>query len=49
MTPEDRLADALDRVLEWDLPDEACSEAFLTQACMLAGIESEDIPGYRLI
>ena len=45
MTYEDVLFDALETVLDWDLPDEACTEAVIVQACMLAGIEPEDIPG----
>ena len=42
---QDRLIDALETVLDWDLSDEACIEAVTVQACMLAGIEPEDIPG----
>ena len=45
MTYEDVLFDALATVLDWDLSDEACTEAVTVQACMLAGIEPEDIPG----
>jgi hypothetical protein len=42
---QDCLNDAIDMVLDWDLSDEACTEAVTVQACMLAGIEPEDIPG----
>ena len=45
VTYEDVLFDALETVLDWDLSDEACTEAVTVQACMLAGIEPEDIPG----
>ncbi len=43
---EDCLASALETVLDWDdFPDEACSDAVAVQACMLAGIEPDDLPG----
>ena len=42
---QDRLIDALETVLDWDLSDEACTEAVTAQARLLAGIEPEDIPG----
>jgi len=42
---EDCLVAALETVLDWELPDEACSDAVTVQACMLAGIEPELIPG----
>ena len=42
---QDCLSDALETVLDWDLPDEACTEAVASRARMLAGIEPEDIPG----
>ena len=42
---QDCLNDALETVLDWDLPDEACTEAVTVQARMLAGIEPDDIPG----
>jgi hypothetical protein len=45
VTYEDVLFDALETVLDWDLPDEACTEAVASRARMLAGIEPEDIPG----
>ena len=46
LTFEDCLASALETVLDWDdFPDEACSDAVAVQACMLAGIEPELIPG----
>jgi hypothetical protein len=43
---EDCLVAALETVLDWDdLPDEFYSDAVTVQACMLAGIEPELIPG----
>ena len=42
---QDRLIDALETVLDWDLSDEACTEAVASRARLLAGIEPEDIPG----
>jgi hypothetical protein len=33
---------ALDRVLAWDLPDEACPLAVAAQARLLAGVRPED-------
>ena len=42
---EDCLASALETVLDWELPDEACPDAVAVQACMLAGIEPDDLPG----
>jgi len=35
--------DALDRVLAWDLPDEACLDAVATQARLMAGLDSEEV------
>ena len=34
--------DALDQVLAWDLPDEACPQAVSTLAGLLAGVSPED-------
>ena len=45
MNFEDCLVSALETVLDWELPDELWSEAVTVQACMLAGIEPDDIPG----
>ena len=44
MSYEDCLAAALDTVLAWDLPDDACAEAVAVQACLLAGLVADDIP-----
>ena len=41
----DHVLDALEIVLDWALPDEAFADAVTLQACLLAGIEPEDIPG----
>lgn len=35
------LLPALDHVLDWDLPDEACSQALSNQAGLLAGAASD--------
>lgn len=37
------LIDALDRVLDLDLPDEACSVALSAQVGHLAGIDAEQL------
>ena len=41
MTFNDSIPEALERVLSWDLPDEACSTAFSAEAGHLAGFDSE--------
>ncbi len=33
--------DALEQVLSWDLPDEACPVAVSTQAGLLAGLDTD--------
>ena len=43
MSYDDALFEAIEAVLDLDLPDEACSEAFNVRAALLAGIESDDI------
>ena len=35
--------DALERVLAWDLPDDACLDAVATQARLMAGLDSEEV------
>lgn len=40
----DSLTTALETVLDWDLPDETCAEAMVVQACLLAGVEPDQIP-----
>lgn len=35
------LIPALERVLAWDIPDEACGQALSDQAGLLAGIDPE--------
>ena len=42
---EDRVLDAIEAVLAWDLPDECYPGAVTAHACMLAGVEPEDLPG----
>jgi hypothetical protein len=42
----DFLLDAINTVLSWDIPDEACSDAFTNQACLMAGLESENAYRY---
>ena len=38
--------DAIDRVLAWDLPDEAIGEAVKAQASLMARVNPEEIPGF---
>ncbi len=40
--------EALDRVLAWNLPDEACADALTPQAALLAGIEREHFTSAEL-
>ena len=35
--------EALDRVLSWELPDEACSEAVALEVAHLAGVSADDV------
>ena len=46
LNPE-TVMDALNMVLSWDLSDEACSDAVATQACLLSGMDADDIYGYQ--
>jgi len=39
----DYIADAFDRVLTWDLPDEAVARAACSEAGHLAGLDSEQL------
>ena len=43
MSYDDALFEAIEAVLDLDLPEEACSEACNVRAALLAGIESDDI------
>lgn len=38
--------DAVNAVLDWDMPDEACPEAFNAQVGLMAGPQSEDVWAY---
>ena len=42
------LIHALDRVLTWDLPDEACFSALTAEAGLLAGLDAEQAAGCDL-
>ena len=37
------LLDATDAVLTWDIPDEGLASAIKNQACLMAGIDPEEI------
>ena len=37
------IVEAVDRVLSWDLPDEAIAQAASAQASHLAGVDSEQL------
>ena len=41
MPIQNYLLPALDHVLDWDLPDEACGQALSNQAGLLAGAASD--------
>ncbi len=41
MTYQNCLIPALERVLSWDLPDEACGQALSHEAGLLAGADPE--------
>lgn len=45
MQLNDFVLDALNTVLDWELPDEVCAEAVNAQASLKAGIEPEDVVG----
>ena len=42
----DFVRDAVNTVLSWDLPEEVYADAISTQACHLAGSDSEGTWGY---
>ena len=39
----DYIVDAVERVLTWDLPDEAIAQAVSSEAGHLAGLDSEQV------
>ena len=41
-----RVLDAVNAVLDIDMPEEAYREAFNAQACLLAGLEAQDSWSY---
>ena len=41
MSFQDLLLDAIEVVLDWDIPDEAFSDAVKAQACLMAGVGSD--------
>ena len=43
----DFVLDAINTVLSWDLPDDVCSDAVTTQACHLAGIDTDAVYVYN--
>ncbi len=45
MQLNDFLLDALDTVLNWEIPDDDCAHAVNAQAGLLAGLESEQLCG----
>lgn len=38
----DVLVPAIQLVLDWDLPDDACTQAFTDQAGLMAGLDAEE-------
>lgn len=40
--------DAVNAVLDWDLPDEAYPEAVNSQVCLMAGIEAGQLDGCEM-
>jgi hypothetical protein len=42
MNIDNFVIDALERVLTWDLSDDACLDAVATQARLMAGLDSEE-------
>ena len=40
--------DAVNAVLDWDLPDEAYPDAVNSRVCLMAGIEPEQFGGYEM-
>ena len=39
----DFVLDAINTVLDWDMPDDACGDAVATQTCLMSGLESEHL------
>ena len=46
MNFQNYLMDAIDRVLAWDLPDEAIADAAKAQASLMARVNPEEIPEF---
>ena len=44
----DFVLDALDAVLSWGLSDEVCSNAVNAQACLMAGLETDDVADFAM-
>lgn len=38
--------DALDHVLSWDIPDDACSQAISSEAAHLAGLDFDRLEAF---
>ncbi len=43
MNYQDLIHDAIDVVLGWEIPDEAFAEVVQAQACLMAGVDPEEI------
>ncbi|SDY45887.1 hypothetical protein SAMN05421881_10374 [Nitrosomonas halophila] len=43
MTYQNYLIDAVNLILDWDIPDEALVDAVIAQAGLMAGISPDDI------
>lgn len=42
----DYIYDALDAVLAWEIPEDAFPQAVMSQACLLAGLDPDEVTSY---
>ena len=48
MSYQNYLIDAVNNVLDWDIPDEAFSDAVKSQACLMAGVGPDEMTLFSL-
>ena len=40
------LSDAIDAVVDWDIPEDTLGQVVLSHACLLAGLDPDEVIGY---
>lgn len=45
MNYQNFLIDAIDAVLAWDISEDAFADAIKSQACLMAGVNSDEVTG----